>query len=199
MSSSGCNPSPRVFRRTSGSEIGDRLARLRPERMLLRNPRWFFADFSMFRAHSCVNITGMVRLPTLLMLVTALSAEAAEIDFSRDIRPILSDKCFACHGPDRANQKADLRLDSRDEAIRERNGIIPIVPGNASASELVKRIFAADENDVMPPLKFKNPLTRAEKEMLKAWVGAGANYETHWAFRRIAKPAVPVVRAHRTH
>ncbi len=147
----------------------------------------------MFRTLACVNITGMIRLVTGLALATALAADAADINFTRDIRPILSDKCFACHGPDRAKQKAGLRLDLREDAVRKHDKATPIVPGNSAASEVVKRIFTSDADDMMPPPEKKNPLSPREKELLKAWIEAGANYELHWAFRRIEAPPVPAV------
>jgi hypothetical protein len=116
---------------------------------------------------------------------------AAELDFATQIRPILSDKCFACHGPDKQNQKAGLRLDIRDEAVRERDGIIPIAPGKPEESEIVRRMFATDSDDLMPPPETKNPLSAAERELLKEWIAAGAPYQGHWAFEKISKPAEP--------
>src|SRR4051812_49856900 len=97
------------------------------------------------------------------------SARAASkgLDFDRDIRPILSENCFACHGPDEAKRKSKLRLDVREEAVRPaKSGEIAIVPGKAGASELVKRItLAADHDDVMPPAKSKKQLTARQVEL----------------------------------
>lgn len=140
-----------------------------------------------------------VRFPLSILVSAAFAGIVAQIsaaepiDFALRIRPILSDKCFACHGPDKDNQKAGLRLDVREAAVREQDGIAAIVPGNAAASEVVNRIDAADADEVMPPPEAKNPLTAAERELLKRWIDEGAEYEGHWAFRRIEKPESPKV------
>ena len=119
----------------------------------------------------------------------------ARIEFKRDILPILAAKCFACHGPDPSTRKAGLRLDQRDPALKtNRSGETPIVPGKPEASELVRRIFAADDKERMPPSKTGKPLTEREKELLKAWIADGAEYQLHWAFARPERPKVPVVK-----
>src|SRR5205823_1034404 len=108
-------------------------------------------------------------------------------DFNREVRPILAAHCFKCHGPDDKARKAKLRLDHRDGALKV------LVPGKPDESELVRRIFAADESEVMPPPHVKRPLTAAQKETLKRWVAAGAAYAPHWAFvppRQAPPPAV---------
>jgi hypothetical protein len=128
--------------------------------------------------------------------LTADNVRAVErLDFARQIRPILSDKCFVCHGPDKKNRKAGLRLDLRESAIVEKSGVTPIVPGNAAASEVVRRIQAVDVDDVMPPPETKNPLTAVERDLLKRWIEEGAEYRGHWAFEPIRKPVVPKVNA----
>ena len=99
--------------------------------------------------------------------------------YNDHIRPILSDKCFACHGPDKANQKGDLRLDVRDAAIKAG----AIVPGDPDASELIKRVIDHDPDEVMPPPEAKlGTLTTAEIDTLRQWIKDGAEYEPHWAF-----------------
>jgi hypothetical protein len=121
--------------------------------------------------------------------------EPAAISFNRDIRPILSENCYACHGPDNAARKAKLRLDQRDAAVKA--GVI--VPGRFAESELVRRVLTTDANEVMPPAKSKKKLTTAQKELLKRWVEAGAEYQAHWAFISVPKqvsvpkPAGPAV------
>src|SRR5438067_7596284 len=91
-------------------------------------------------------------------------ARAAEVDFSRDVRPLLSRHCFKCHGPDDKARKAKLRLDLRESAIgKAKSGLPAIVPGKPEASELVRRIFADDDSEVMPPPATKNPLSNAQK------------------------------------
>src|SRR5690242_10513424 len=90
---------------------------------------------------------------------------AAPVEFNRDIRPILSDNCFHCHGPDRAQRKADLRLDIEAEALAQRAGEPAIVPGNSAASEIVRRITSADPDERMPPEDSKRRLTAAQIEL----------------------------------
>jgi len=101
------------------------------------------------------------------------------------VRSILSDKCFACHGPDAETIEGGLRLDLRDHAVKESQAI---VPGDSSASELVRRIFAADELEVMPPPELHKALTPSEKEILRRWIDEGAEYEPHWAYAPMRRP-----------
>jgi hypothetical protein len=122
-----------------------------------------------------------------LLMVGVSSVDAAEVEFDRDIRPILSDKCFFCHGPDAERREADLRLDKREGAIES-----VIVPGDADASELLARIMSDDETMRMPPPESNLSLTVEEKQLLRDWIAAGAEYADHWAFRPLpAKVAVP--------
>lgn len=104
---------------------------------------------------------------------------AGRLTFNKDIRPILSDKCFFCHGFDPKNRKADLRLDERAAAVEAK----AIVPGNADASAVIERMLSHDPEEVMPPPKSKLPkVTSAEIDTLKRWINEGAEYEAHWAF-----------------
>jgi hypothetical protein len=120
------------------------------------------------------------------------AADAAPLSYSRDIRPILSDNCFACHGPDKANQKAGLRLDVREAAVRPvKSGDTAIVPGKLEASTLIARILTDDQDEIMPPPKTHKKLTAAQKQTLKRWVAEGAGYEPHWAFQPVRAVAVP--------
>lgn len=117
---------------------------------------------------------------------------SAALDFNRDIRPILSDNCFACHGPDAAKQKGDLRLDERADAIiPAKSGAVAIVPGKPEESELIKRIFSSDADDLMPPEESHKSLNSVQKETLKRWIAEGAEYKGHWAFINPVRPAVP--------
>jgi hypothetical protein len=124
--------------------------------------------------------------------MAAEGAAAARVAFTRDIRPLLSDKCFACHGPDIQKVKGGLRLDLRESALRPaKSGRSAIVPGDPSASGLVQRIETSDEDDVMPPPQSHKVLSTLERDLLKRWVAEGAEYEVHWAYARPVKPAVP--------
>jgi len=139
----------------------------------------------------------MTRLTLILAALLPLSAAAAQgpggtanIEFNRDIRPILSENCFYCHGQDPNHRKADLRLDVRAEALKGK----AFVPGKPDESELVKRVFTADHDDVMPPPKSNRTLTPAQKELLKRWVAEGAEYQAHWAYLAPQRPALPAVK-----
>ena len=108
------------------------------------------------------------------------------MDFSRDILPILSDNCFLCHGPDAKTRKADLRLDTKEGALREQDPVI--VPGKSAESELILRIVSNDEDEVMPPPKSNRKLTPRQIELLKRWIDEGAKWGRHWAFEPPRRP-----------
>ena len=111
------------------------------------------------------------------------SPAAATVDFTRAVRPILASHCFKCHGQDEGSRKAKLRLDVRDDALKPaKSGELAIIPGKPNESELMRRIFSSDEDELMPPPGTKNPLTLADKEILKRWIAEGAEYKPHWAF-----------------
>ena len=113
-------------------------------------------------------------------------------DFTREVRPILSNRCFKCHGPDADHQEAGLRLDDREAALGELDsGTRAIVPGHPDASEVIARITSTDPDLVMPPPHTKVTLTSEEKRILTEWIAAGAEYRTHWAFVKPERPAVP--------
>ena len=125
----------------------------------------------------------------LLSVVLCEVGRAAEkVSYNRDIRPILSDRCFKCHGPDKNSRKGEYRLDVAEEAMAERpqSHLRPIVPGKPSKSEVWKRITTSDTDDVMPPLESKLSLTSVEKELIRRWISEGAHYEPHWAFQPLA-------------
>ena len=136
------------------------------------------------------------RIPALLILglsVLATPSRAGEpaapekIVFNRDVRPILSDNCFLCHGPDAGRRKGKLRLDLRDEALKKE----AFVPGKPADSELVKRIETAKDDDLMPPRDSHKQLTPRQKEILKRWVAQGASYQLHWSYEPPVKATVP--------
>jgi hypothetical protein len=120
----------------------------------------------------------------------APAAPRPRISFNNDIRPILSDNCFACHGPDSANRQAGLRLDTAEQATAElESGSRAIVPEDVAASELVARIISDDPDSVMPPPEAKiGRLTAEQVDLLKQWIAEGAKYEPHWAFVAPVKP-----------
>ncbi|MFM7930907.1 MAG: c-type cytochrome domain-containing protein, partial [Pirellula sp.] len=99
-------------------------------------------------------------------------------DFASQIKPILANHCWSCHGPDEQSRKADLRLDRRDDALSAKS----IVPGKASESPLAERIDSTDPDSVMPPPETKKPLTEQQRQLLKDWIDAGAKYSQHWSF-----------------
>ena len=122
---------------------------------------------------------------------SAVAADA--IRFNRDIRPILSDKCFSCHGPDANHRKADLRFDTREGALADLGGYAAVVPGLPDKSELIARIHTSDNADLMPPPKTGKPLSADEKRLLSDWIAQGAEYEQHWAYLPAKRPALPAV------
>lgn len=129
----------------------------------------------------------------LLSLATLTNAlAAAKVDFNREVRPVLSDNCFACHGPDTQKVKGGLRLDLREIAIKPaKSGQIALVPGRPEESELVRRLETTDEDDLMPPPESHKTLTPAQKELVKRWIAEGAEYQGHWAYLPPVKPETP--------
>ena len=121
------------------------------------------------------------------LLLGGVSLAAERVEFNRDIRPILSENCFACHGPDRNARQAGLRLDRREEALAR--GVIQ--PGDASGSRLVQRVNQVNPGLVMPPVVTDKKLTEEQKEVLAAWVDQGAEYQEHWAYIKPARPDAP--------
>jgi len=130
----------------------------------------------------------MHRFPLLLLFCSLTATLKAEdgIEYNRDIRPILSDKCFACHGPDNNTREAKLRLDVRADALAAE----AFIPGDADKSELIFRIFSNEEDDVMPPPEENRQLTAAERELLKRWIEQGAEYQEHWSFLPVERPSI---------
>lgn len=135
----------------------------------------------------------MTMLSILLALAPAVApnpAEAGRIQFNRDIRPILSDKCFFCHGPDKAQRKADLRLDTREGLLGRSGEPGTVVSGKPAESELFQRIIRTDDYKRMPPPKAGKDLTESEKATIRKWIEQGASYEGHWSFQPVAKSGV---------
>lgn len=131
---------------------------------------------------------------SLTLTTVAQFAHGADLQFNRDIRPILSENCFQCHGPDARHREADLRLDQRDSAIMKRDHGAAIVPGNITSSELVKRIASTDEDERMPPTKIGKKLTAEQIALLKQWIERGAKYEEHWSLIPPRQASLPEVK-----
>ena len=124
-------------------------------------------------------------------MVIAWSPAAAEVRFNRDIRPIMAETCFRCHGPDKSSRMAGMRLDIRDEALKPlRDGQTPIVPGDSEKSAIIQRIFAKDTR-VMPPPYIHKELTAAQRDTIRQWVSEGAKYEGHWAYQPVQRAVPP--------
>ncbi len=137
---------------------------------------------------------------TLIVLIAALAATSTQlqaaattsdtVDYGRDIRPILAENCFYCHGQDASKRKAKMRLDTFD-GQRGKGGII--LPGRPDDSELVKRILTADRDDLMPPPDSHRALKEPQKQLLRRWIAEGATFDSHWAFITPSRPAEPAV------
>jgi hypothetical protein len=126
------------------------------------------------------------------IFVSSASAEG-KLVFNRDVRPILSNACFHCHGPDEKKRKSGLRFDLESDAFKPaKSGDLVIIKGNAEKSELVYRIFLPDgDDDHMPPIDSGKSLTKNQKEVLRKWIDQGAEYQGHWAFLSPSRPDVP--------
>src|SRR5262245_18468644 len=129
-------------------------------------------------------------IPALVLIAIASIAIAAEpaVDYTREIRPLLADRCYACHGPDSAKRKAKLRLDQRDEAIK-----VAIKPSNAADSTIVKRISSTHDDEMMPPPEAKKPRLSSEQvQLIKRWIDQGAKFDQHWAYVKPVRTEIPV-------
>lgn len=135
---------------------------------------------------------GLALLASLALLIGPAAADSP-VDFDREIRPILSENCFACHGPDANERKARLRLDTREGILAMKDGVTAVVPGQSDASALIQRAISHDRDEVMPPPKSGKQLTPAQIEKLRQWIDQGADWQGHWAFERPVRPATPAV------
>ncbi len=139
-------------------------------------------------------------LSVLLLFAGAVSLPSftgsaqSTIDFNRDIRPILSDKCWVCHGPDAAAKKIKLRLDDETSAKANLGNTFAIVPNHPEQSELIHRITSDDKYERMPPVSTGKTLTPQEIELLRAWIAQGAQWARHWAFVPPVRPALPKIK-----
>src|SRR5690348_16698991 len=128
---------------------------------------------------------------SLGIALAALAITAnGEVRFNRDIRPIMAETCFRCHGPDKNARMAGMRLDIRDEALKtSARGVTPIVPGDPEKSAIVQRVFATGAR-IMPPAFAHKELTQAQKDLIRQWVAEGAKYEGHWAYQPVKRTPV---------
>ena len=143
-----------------------------------------------------LTLCAVLGVGLLLLTLPEARVRAAEpLRYNRDVRPILSEHCFACHGRDANARKAGLRLDLREKAVSAtESGAIPIVPGKPATSEMVRRIFHSDESQMMPPPAAGKPLSPAQRDILRRWVAEGAKYEPHWAFQAPVRSRPPAVK-----
>ena len=148
---------------------------------------------------SAVRVANVLALTVLLQncmplgLALAQSEDLESVAFNRDIRPILSEHCFQCHGPDAQQRHGSLRLDQHQDALLAgESGKTAIVPGQSQQSEVWARIHSTDPDTVMPPPQTGKPLSQRQKELLAKWIDQGANYQGHWAFIPPSRPAVPL-------
>lgn len=154
--------------------IGSNYPRMSPQRLLHQSPALLRLVFSLL---------------VLVATVETNHAQESSVNFNRDIRPLLSDRCFHCHGPDEENRKEGLRFDQRDG---DEGALNVLVPGDADASEFYRRLTSNDPDVVMPPPDaHKKPLTKAEKKRFQSWINEGAEYEAFWAFTPLSQSAPP--------
>ncbi len=125
---------------------------------------------------------------------TTAYGQSEQVDFNRDVRPILSNVCFKCHGPDAGARKKDLRLDLEESAIEERDGVRAIVPGDPAASAMVQRITHSDPDERMPPQNQTHKLSQQDIDVIIRWIKQGAEYDLHWAYTAVNRPPVPNVK-----
>src|SRR3954451_3802925 len=125
-----------------------------------------------------------------LLWTASVFGKEPVLSFNQDVRPILSENCYACHGPDKNKRKAKLRLDERDSALK----VQAIVPGKPDESELVSRVFSDDAEQLMPPPDSHKTLSAEQKDLLKQWIEQGAEYQGHWAYVAPVRPALPTVK-----
>src|SRR5688500_7469613 len=138
-------------------------------------------------------LSSLMVLALLAGTAAAAQPQPAKLDFNRDVQPILSENCYFCHGTDKNQRKAGLRLDTFDEATRQRKGVRPIVPGKSGQSELIRRLLSDDPDEVMPPRESHREVTPAQIETLKRWIDQGAKYAPHWSFIPPRRPELPKV------
>ncbi|HWA99973.1 MAG TPA: PSD1 and planctomycete cytochrome C domain-containing protein, partial [Pirellulales bacterium] len=148
----------------------------------------------MAHGYALRNISSLASIVVLGIGARLCGGELSTVDYSRDVRPILSQHCYACHGPDEASREAGLRLDRADAATAElESGATAVVPGSPEASEVIARITSDDSDLRMPPTSTGHRLGPDEIDLLTRWIGAGAKFDDHWSFRPVVQTRPPVV------
>ena len=138
------------------------------------------------------SLTAAFCLSALFLITSVRAADTPEkIQFNRDIRPILSENCFYCHGQDASHREAKLRLDERDDATRDRDGFFVIAPGKPEESELIARLLSKDPEEQMPPPNANKHVTPEQTALLRRWIAEGATYEKHWSFVAPVRAPLP--------
>ncbi len=137
--------------------------------------------------------TLITALVSVLAFIEAAPAAEPLVDFNRDVRPILSDACFTCHGPDEERREAELRLDTPDGLARQHDGVRIVAAGKPELSELLKRIVSKNDDERMPPPKSGKPLTEQQVTLIRKWIEQGAKWQQHWAFVTPQRPSLPPV------
>ncbi|MEM9411848.1 MAG: DUF1549 domain-containing protein, partial [Planctomycetota bacterium] len=132
------------------------------------------------------NLAWLISALSYFSVVGVIAQDQGEIRFNRDVRPIMSNTCFACHGPDESANDNGLRLDSFEAAVEDAGAI---VPGDPENSLIYQRII--DNDDPMPPIDFRHRLNDAEKAVIAEWIRQGARYETHWSYSELSSPQIP--------
>ena len=125
---------------------------------------------------------ALLLLSPIWLMGQATGEKTTSVEFNRDIRPLLSDKCFTCHGPDQARRRTKLRFDLETDAKQDLGGRFAIVPGDVAKSEMIRRITAADPARRMPPAASGRTLTDREIDLIQRWIEQGAKWENHWSF-----------------
>ena len=130
---------------------------------------------------------------TVVLLWSPSGADGQTVDFQREVRPILADNCFRCHGPDESSRQVRLRLDTEEGAFAERPNGQPVVPGDPSSSLLYQRVTHDNQRLRMPPVAANKTLTDEQIDILERWIAQGASWDQHWAFKAVTKSVLPAV------